>query len=262
MFLLRWIATLLALPFVWLGRLGCMLNMPLGIWLLKAAWFIGGDGDVARTALAAMHAQQGPDAARAQAALWMARQPRPEVAAFAGLTAIQAGDLDLAQGYLWRGREVGDDPSGMLDILEYLLATLSPVPRAAEELALEFEQRRDLPPNLSRMVLAEVMLDALLGGQFDEAHRRAGRLLAVEHLQSAEMVLWALARRQGDAAQADVHLKRGALPEAERLYYQFVGSLAIGNMDEAMGYLAELREVHGGLTAQAEKLLYRRGGSP
>ena len=150
--MVRWITALLSLPFFWAGQLARMFQMPLSVPLLKGAWWIGGDGEVALLALTTIQRMSSADAARAQGKEWMARRPRPEIAGFVGLLAGQAGDLELACDFLTRGRESGQDRGGMLDMLSVFIAAQSKDPAVVLEVARRLEPRRDLPPVVSKFV--------------------------------------------------------------------------------------------------------------
>jgi len=242
MFLVRWIRKALSLPFLWLGELAGMVNTPASVPLLKAAWHISGDGAVAMQALAAVGKTMGPAGARLHAAVWMQSRPRPGIAAYGGLIALEEGDTDEAKGLLAWGRMLGDDKAGMLDLLEYMLANRSGDADAEIELARRLELRKDLSPYLSKLVLSELLLDALMAGRHDEADRRADHLLEVEDVPVARMVKWALAMGRGDRPQADGHLAGAAMPPEQKLYYQALGYRAVGLEAEAAEVLAELRE--------------------
>jgi hypothetical protein len=245
----------LSLPPLWLGQLACILKMPAGVPLLRAAWRLGGSGAVAGAALAAILQRRGPAAAQAQAARWLQQRPRPEIASFAGMLAVDAGDLETARDLLARGRQLGDDRTGALDLLEYFIAARTGQGAQVLELARRFQDRRDLPSLLSKAVLSVLMWDALEHGRGEEARRRALHLLEVDLVPEAEMVLWALHLRDGDHAQAEVHLERSGLPPPQRSYYQFLGSLAVGRTDHARQFLLQLRDLDGFLAGKAEAAL-------
>ena len=67
MFIIRWIRALLSLPILWLGQLTLYFKLPASIALLSAAWTIGGDAEVGRSALMAMRQLKSRDDALAQA---------------------------------------------------------------------------------------------------------------------------------------------------------------------------------------------------
>ncbi len=259
MLVIRWTRTLVSLPFVWAGRLAAALRMPMGIPFLKAAWSIGGDGDVALSALGFIRQLTGVEAARAQAAEWMAQRPRPEIAAFAGLLALQAGELDAARGFLTQGQAVGQDRGGLLESLEAGIVDCSGDPAAALELARRLESRRDLGPAVSLAVQNQLLWDAMFRGRFEEAQERADRLWQIDKNPLAATALWALALRGGDESRARRYLKQITLPEAQQLYFRILGCVAIGAADEARHALARLTAVDSSLAERAGRLIEQRG---
>ena len=255
MFIVGWIRSLVSLPILWLGQLALYFKQPASIALLSAAWAVGRDAEVGRTALAATRQFKGRDEALAKARAWLERHPRPHFAAVAGLWSLETDSLDDAKAFLARGRELGDDPMGRLDWLEYLIAGISGNGIAA---ARQFATRKDLPADLSKAVLQDLMFDALLSGRFDEAKLHAERFLEVAEFPPAEMVLWALAQRDGDEAGAKSHYDRADLPPAQKTYLTFIGRLAIGQQAQAEEALAKLRGQDESLALRAEGLLKSR----
>ncbi len=251
MFLVRWVAKALSLPFQWLGELAGMVSPSASAPLLKAAWFISGDGAVAMQALVAVQRAMGPVAARLQAVAWMQNRPRPGVAAYAGLMALDAGDEGEAKDLLARGRTLGDDKASMLDLLEYMIANRSGDPGAEIEMARRLQSRKDLSPYLTKLILSALLLDALMAGRHDEADQRADHLLEVEDVPVAHMAKWALAMGRGDRPQADRHLARATMPPEQKLYYQVLGYRAVGLDALAEEALAALREGQPSLAEQA-----------
>ena len=64
--------------------------------------------------------------------------------------------------------------------------------------------------------------------------------------------MWALARRDGDLARAQRHLRAAhSMPAGARLYYQCLGSMAIGDEAGLTPILAELRDSN---AASAERI--------
>ncbi len=243
MVLARAIRRLVALPFLWLGQLAGTLKTPLCIPALNAAWSISGDGDVARIALYRMHQHRGSEAARRQAAAWMAERPRPAIAAFAGLMALEAGETDVARDLLAQGRMLGDDDAGGLDLLDFWVTARSEDPHAAAEFASRMQTRRDLPSALKKLMLTELLWDAMRHQRFEEARDRADFLLQVEDVPEAEMALWALAKHGGSRVEAQRHLRQASLPPQRKIYFQVIGNLAIGSGGEAREMLERLREL-------------------
>ena len=257
---IRMIRILLSLPFLWLGQLTGGLKLAVCVPLLRLAWAIGGDGATARAALARMGEHLGVEAARAQAAFWMQSRPAPEVAGWAGVMALNAGDNQQAGEYLARGRQLGDDRTGMFELLELMLALRDGSGDRMAELAVAMEARRDLSPAVRKLLLEIVLWQTLMAGRFDEAGDRARHLLKVQDNHTAEMALWALAKRSGDSARARRRLARAAgMPAPERLYYQCLGGLAIGADEDVRRDLAELRQRDAALAERVDATIAARG---
>jgi hypothetical protein len=259
MLFVRWMLRLVSLPLAWVGLAAAALKAPLCVPLLKAAWIMSGSGETGRAALSAVRQHRGLEAARGQAAVWLARRPRPEIAAAAGLFAAEAGDLDDARRLLARGRESGTDRTGMLDLLEFTIVLRSGESAPAVDLARRFELRRDLPPLLSQAARTELLWDAMLNGRFEEAERRAASLLAVNDVAEAELALWALALRRGDAAAAARHLATThVVPAAQSVYWQVLGLAAIGRTAEALAGLEQMRDLDATRAGRLEQFLRER----
>jgi hypothetical protein len=255
MFLLRMTGWLLSLPLLWAGQLAAALKMPLSVPLLKAAWQVGGDGNVALLALANLQRHGGAEAARLQATAWLAERPRPELAAFAGLLAVQAGDLEGAGALLSRGLELGSDRGGMLELLELLIAGHFRSANVLWEVARRLERRRDLSPAVSKFVLRELLGQALFCSRFDEALQRAKHLWSIDEDPLAATTFWAVARHHGEPASFETYFARLRVPPAQRLYLQVLGCLSLGELDEARRLLALLGQTDPGLAETAQALL-------
>jgi hypothetical protein len=259
MFVLRWLRKILALPLLWIGQLLLLAKMPPAVGLLKAAWIVSGDGEWGRIALAAVHALQGPQAAMACAADWMARRPSAPLAAMAGLRAIGADNLDGAADYLRRGRELGNDRDGLLELLELLLACRRGIEEEEEEVVHRFLKRRDLSSATSKGIQSAVCWDTLLAGQWDEASRQARRLLEIEPNVDAEMVLWAIAKARGDDASAQAHLAAVVnAPPSVKQFLEAEGNAAIGRYREARDIAAAMRQEYPDLAQRLENRIAQR----
>lgn len=256
--IVRSVRKLVSLPVEWLAQGALMLNLPASVSLLSAAWRVGADEEVGRAALMAMMRFRGRAAARAEAERWLREAPAPVFAGFAGLLAMEDNDVPAAQAFLARGRELGDDPLGGLDWLDYAVAMASGGGAAVNE---RLDLRSDLPPDLARVVRTERMIGALVHREFDRARQGADRLLEVADDPTAEVVLWALARKDGASARAEAHLARATLPTAPRLYYQFLGCWAIGDSAETARLLEELRREDEALATKAVAALQGAGGT-
>ena len=252
MFLIRWIRELLSIPFLWAGRLAVTFKLPVDVPLLKAAWCISKNGQSGFIALTAVNRRQGVHAATLQAQSWMQSCPRPEVAAFAGLLAIDADNTDLAKTYLQQGRQLGDEKAGLLEMLEFFIVSRTEGHDALIRLAQQFSTRDDLSAGMSKLVLTELLWDDMLQGRWDIAAAKARQLLAVADTPEAEAALWALALQRGDPIAARNHLERVKLPTAQRAYFLCLGSAAIGDREEARKFLEEIHQARPEMAQRTE----------
>ncbi|HAU38435.1 MAG TPA: hypothetical protein DCX07_12070, partial [Phycisphaerales bacterium] len=157
---------------------------------------------------------------------------------------------------------LGDDSAGMLESLEFLIAIAGGDRQALVQTARRLEQRRDLPPSLSRMILSELLWDDMLTGRFEQVQARAKHMRAVEKNAPAAVALWALDVLAGRSAQAETHLaEAGDGPAAHRLYYQGLALSAIGQSDRAREVLEELRQRDEDTAAKLEAALAAKGGA-
>lgn len=262
LFLVRWIRKSLGLPLLWAGQVLLWEKSPWSVRLLHAAWIVSGAGDWAQFAVMSVLRLQGPEAARTYAAEALTRRPSPEVAAWAGLLAVDAGDLDGAETALHRGRELGNDRDGLLDLLEFQNAA-----RRGEqermEVARAFLHRRDLPPLLSKQIQSGACQDLLMAGQLDQAAREAQRLLEIEPNGQAEMVLCAVAKARGDETRARQHLEAATdLSPLRRAYLEVLGNAAIGRFDQAREALRPLQQEEPDLARDLEQFLLKKEQAP
>ena len=252
MFVVRWVGRLLSLPFVWLGRVAATFGLPVSVPLLTAAWRLGGSVPVGVMALARIRLHRSLGEAAAKSAAWANARPAAGILGFAGLLALMNNDSTSAATFLARARLFPNDPDGWVDLLEYGIVVQSGDPQAVWELARRLEGRNDLPPFHAKDVRADLALMAMLNGQFDGARRRAERLIEIADNPHAELILWALAKRDGDLAIASAHLGRAKMPENSLLFHQVLGNLAAGFGSEALDQLCRLKEVDADLARKAE----------
>lgn len=255
MFLIRWLRKILALPLQWLGQLAAWFKTGLDVPLLTAAWRVSGDGRIAKMALAAIYLQQGAEASLAYALVWMQQHPRPEIAAMAGLMALDQGQMDTARQMLQAAQHLDKDDEGLLELLEWQVAVRSDDDHAVRDLTHRLEARRDLPPSLRRMVLCSILWDAVMERQFTEAASRARYLLSIEEVPEAHMALWATALEQGDLKEAQSHLSAAQMTPARKLYYQVFGNAAVGFRGQAEALLDRLRQTEPDMAAHAQHRL-------
>ena len=255
MFLVGWIGWLASLPFVWLGQAAAMLGQPLCVPLLKAAWLLGGEGSIGLAALVRIGQHVSPDASRGQAADWLAWRPQPEIAAYAGLLAMQAGETELARELLARGQQLGPERTGMLEMLELAVADADEAPEAVMETCRRLARRDDLSPPVSKAVHGQLLWDAMLHGRLDEVGRRAEHAWSIEDDPLAATAFWFLARQRGGAGELGSRLDRFELAPPLRLQLEVLGHLAAGDLDEVRQMLPRLREVDPGAADHAERCL-------
>lgn len=259
MFIICWIRTLLSLPLQWLGQVAGWTRTGLDVTLLTAAWWVSGDGRVARQALLRIYSTHGRDFAQLQAQAWMRRAPRPEIAAMGGLIALELGQLETAWELFQAGQQIGPDDEGFLELLEWQLTVRGGDVGAIQDLIRRFESRRDLSPLLRRTVLCSLLWDAVTEKRFDEAARRAKHLLSIEEVPEAHMALWAGALNNGDARASQAHLAAANMAPARKLYYQILGNAVVGYREEAGALLAQLRQAEPTFAAHVEQQLARQG---
>jgi hypothetical protein len=258
MFLIRWMRELLSIPFLWTGQLAAILKLSVDAPLLKVAWHISHNGRTGVMALVTVYRRQGVQAAAALARSWMQSSPRPEIAAFAGMLAVDPENADPAKSYLEQGRQLGDDRAGMLDTLEFAVAGLTKGADTLTQLAQRLEARSDLPPRLSKQVLTELLWDDMLRGRWESAAARAHHMLAVADTAEARGALWALALKRGDALSAHDHLAQVKLPTLQRAGFICLGRAAIGDHEEAKKVLEEIRQTEPAMAQRNEDRLLER----
>jgi len=263
MILIHWLRALAALPFLWLGKIALMLKQPVAGRLLAISWHIGGVGQTGRLAIQALNDPNDPFLAMSTAQTWMQRCPRAEVGAIGGVLAMQCGEMDIAAEFLRDSRAAGDDPKGMADLLEMQLAAHTPDAGSYRALVRSLSERRDLSPNVSRLVIAELMMADLLAGRFEDAERRARHLEQIEETVEAAHVLWAVGEHRGDERLARHYAARAAASaDSERarwLCSGLVAHVALGRREEADALHAALREADPALAAQLDGLLASPG---
>lgn len=262
MFFVRPILTLLALPLELLGRLVAMFSPPQAVSLYSLAWSLAGNPQTALLALQTLQKTLGPQALLVQAEFWMARRPQAEIAALAGLTALNLGDLSGAGEWHARARQAGEDRSGVADLLEYLV-TLAADPSQATQLAREFSTRRDLGPSLARLVKEELLWDDFFAGRHDEARRRAEHLLAIEKHLPASAAMWALETLGGRPTAADMHWRHGLeFPPETWLYWQCLASTALGDPAQTQQLLEQLHTTNESVALAARDAILERTARP
>ena len=263
MFLIRFIRMLLSLPFLWSGQLTGMLQTPISIPLLKAAWRISADGKTGFTALAAISKHGGPDEALACGMGWMETQPRVEIAAFTGVMAANTGLGDVARNMLAQCQRFAKDKLGLTELLEFLIAArFDESPNSTLDCARRLENRKDLSPTVSKMIYTELLWNEMLDGKLDEAERRAEHMLSVGDEPLASIAMSAISNHNGNARDAEKHMAQAAkLPPAELHYYCFLAACGTGDDEAAREHFAKLSDLNAALAEIATRTVNAHRGS-
>jgi hypothetical protein len=258
MLAVRFIAWLISLPVLWAGQLASLVKLPVAESLLEAAWWMGGDGEVANSALASRKLREPTEAVLARALGWLARRPRPQIAAYAGILAMTQGNLELARLLLAQGRELGDVPTGLLDLLEASLVMKSDDKAAADELVARWAMRRDLSPAASEFVLDAMLWGAMFRRQWPELERRAHHLWAITNNPSAVAAFWAVDRQRGQHRDLAAALKQSKVPPVNALLIQVQACVAVGASQEADQAMLALEQVDAVLAERTRKVLQQQ----
>jgi hypothetical protein len=261
MFLIRAATLLTSLPFFWIGQLLGLFKLPGCMPLLKAAWWISRNDRMGLLALRRIHQRESVASARRQAAEWLASDPRPGMACFAGLLALEAGDWDAAARLRDLCRELGGDSEGLIDWLDLRLMGLSNDDGATEETYRRLAARRDLSPLVSKVVLNYYLFLALVTKKWDEVERRAKHLWSIEESPMAATALWALNRHRGKPDNFHNYIKNLRLDPVQVYYHQGLGYSALEDWEQALQMVAALREGDAQLAASLQNTLILMGAS-
>jgi hypothetical protein len=207
--------------------------MPVSIPLLKAAWRLGGESEVAVSALVQIQRDISLKAARAQAAEWLSQRPDPAIAAIAGLFAVEAGNLEDAQALLAAGQQLGPDRLGLIESLEFQVTAGLGDEDAMAEMVHRFEQRNDLSPAVAKAVQVYLLMEAMFAERHEESERRAARLWSLEDDPMAATARWVLARVGGRDVGFDEFSARLKLTQPQRLFHEAFGHVAVGELEKA-----------------------------
>ncbi|MDP6046265.1 MAG: hypothetical protein QGG25_11700 [Phycisphaerae bacterium] len=263
MFLIRFIRILLSLPFVWVGLLSGMFQLPISIPLLQAAWWISADGQMAVNALSTMVKHERTEEALACAMVWMEKQPSAELAAYAGVlaTITQTPGPDIARDMLERAKQFDKDKLGLVELLEFMIAQRFGPMGAAADCARRLESRNDLSPNVSDVIHSVLLWVDMLARRFDDVKQRAQFMLSIGESPPANLAMAALTRRDGDEIGALRHTDNAAKMDlTHRYYYRFLAAWAFGAEVEASEYLEKLREREAELADYAMRQVNAAGG--
>ena len=253
----------MSLPLQWAGQLAMLLSPPTAMVLLQGAWALGGNPANAITVLGRMLKAGQKNAARQRVEQYIRRRPHPDLAAFAGLMAIDDGDLPRARQWLAHSRALGPSRTGTPDLLEYTIAERDDDIRASGRLGQALiATRRDLPLLLTRKIQNDFLLMDMLDRRFDQVPPRAEYMLAVEENPVAEFALWALARKEGRESDATAHFARAKCPPAASLHYRALGAHAIGDFPLRDRLLTDLERIDPALVQRDREFLSKLEVAP
>ena len=230
MFILYLLRMLVALPVFWLGQLLGMLKSASCLPFLKAAWWIGRNENMGLVALVKIQQLESAQSARIQAAAWLASDPCPGMAAFAGLLALDAGDLDDAGRCRDLCLELGGDRQGLIEWLELILADKNNNGQAAADLHQRLAMRTDLSPLVSKSLLEISVIKALFGKNWIDAESPAKRLWSIEDNPWAATAFWALNRQNGKSEDFQNYLKKIKLTPGQVIFFQTAALFISGEM--------------------------------
>jgi hypothetical protein len=152
-----------------------------------------------------------------------------------------------------RGRQLGVDKLGLLDLLEFAIATRGDDRAKRIETARRFEGRRDVSPQVSLAARLVLLWDALEHKDFEQARQRAMQVLSVQDDPDAEMVMWAIAEHDKQPKKAVTHLAKAKLKPAIKTHRQIIGYLALDQKNTAENLLLQLRQMDNKLAEMAQQ---------
>jgi hypothetical protein len=244
MLLFRYICWFLSLPLVWLGKLVALLDRAMAASILEAAWRIGGDGVIATMALACQKTKESNETVLARALTWLAKRPDPHLAAYAGILALVENNLDLARDLLVRGRALGDDPSGMFEMLELGICAKEDNPIEMFHLVRRLASRRDLQTPVSRTVCEYQLIEAMFRRDWPEMERLAKHLTSINNNSYAEGAFWALDRNRGIRRDLGAALRKTGTAQ-DRILCETTEIYGIAGAEEEYSQaMAELKQAN------------------
>jgi hypothetical protein len=248
---------LLSLPLQWAGQLVMFFHPPTGLVLLQGAWALGANPLIAILIVGRMRYKGGQkDAARVRVEQYIRRRPLADLAAYAGVLAVDDGDLPRARQWLAQSRALGASPTGIPEYLEYCIAEKEEDPRAAANTGMALlAARRDLSLILTRKIHNELLWMDVMDHRFDRVRARAEFMLAVEENPVVEIALWTLARKEGRESEAAEHLARAKCPPVSSFHFRALGAHAIGDVVLRDRMLAELEQADAPAAQRIRKFL-------
>jgi hypothetical protein len=255
---IRW---LISLPLFWMGQLLGTIKSPMCLPLLKAAWRLSRDDQMGVATLRMVRLLESPESARVQAALWLEPHPRPGVACFAGMLALESGDLDNAARLRDLCRALGGDSDGFIDWLDLqLLLQLNDQP-AIEDLYRRLEARRDLSALVSKTLLDHLLIRAMFSKNWDDVKRRADFLWNIESSPLPATALWVLSRRDGNAETLDRFLRKTRATPGQALYFEGMGHLILDEFELARHALDRLRGTDAAMADSLAAIIAQAGAA-
>ena len=166
--------------------------------------------------------------------------PQKEIVIFAGLLALDADDLTIAEELFALAEKLGPDRDGLLEFFQIMLVRSHDDWDASIDLAKSLETRTDLSPLAKKTTREMLLLDAVLENRSEETFQRANYLWNIENNPMAAMAFWVLEERAGRQSSFDALAKNIRLTPAFRLYYICIGCVALNMEDEALRLLEAL----------------------
>lgn len=198
-----WALWFISLPCAWIGLLLDMFA-PKAAWrLLLIAYRLGDDATMGVIALSRISAATSPGDALQVARQLMQTRSDPNIAAVAGMLAIEVKDLDQAQIHWQASHDLGGDRNGLTEYLELLLGYHRMDQDACIEIAQRLFDQRDLSASVHRLVIVYMIYHHLLERDFDQVRQLADHLLAVQNDIVGLTAHWGLAIREQDQAKVD-----------------------------------------------------------
>jgi len=261
--LISTIRQLLALPVFLIAVLSGIFSRLLSARMYHLAWVIGHDEMMGLAVLAKSLPVVGPDLVRVMSAQMLEKHRSPSIAAYSGLLAMEAGDLEEAGRLMEMAKERKGDPQCLTELLEFQLASA----RAENDeeiwnLSMEMSQRRDLSPTAKKLAMVCLIWTEMWRGQFDRARERAEFILSIEDDPQMETILEAIhvSNDQFEAAQVCAR-RASSAPPANRLYWQALACYAVGLRELGEESLLELEKYNVTTAQQARAQILRLGSS-
>lgn len=259
MVIVRFLGWMISLPLFWLGQILRRFKSPVCLPLFRAAWHLSCDDQIGVAALRTIRELESPESARVHAANWLQSHPQPGVACFAGMLALEAGDLDAAARLRDLCVEQGGDYDGFVDWLDLQLVLQLNDPQAIEEKDRQLETRRDLSALVSKTLHEQLLIRAMSDRNWDEIKRRADFLDSIEGGPLTATAHWVLSRHDGQAKTLERFLEKTRATPGQALFFQGFGHIMLGEFELARQSLDKLRGSDARLADSLTTLLTQAG---